>query len=60
MTDTRCEMLLELILIGTAYLALALLEPNDRQRERARRGLSGQPFREQLAVLQRVGVVRSR
>lgn len=53
-------MLLELTLICAAYLALGLLKPNDRQRERSRRGLSGQPFREQLAVLQRAGVIRSR
>lgn len=53
-------MLLELILTCAAYLALGLMKPTDRQRERSRRGMAGQPFREQLAVLQRAGVVRNR
>lgn len=53
-------MLIELILTCAAYLALGLMQPTDRQRERDRRGLSGHPLREQIAVLQRAGMVRSR
>lgn len=53
-------MLIELTLICAAYVTLALMEPNERQRERDRDGLAGNPLREQLAVLRRAGVVRSR
>ena len=53
-------MLIELSLICAAYLGLALMEPNERQRERDREGLAGNPLREQLLVLQRAGVIRSR
>lgn len=53
-------MLIELILIFAAYVTLATMEPSERQRERERRGLAGNPLREQLDVLRRAGVVRSR
>lgn len=53
-------MLIELSLICAAYLGLALMEPNERQREREREGLAGRPLRRQLAVLRRAGLVRSR
>lgn len=53
-------MLIELILICAAYLGLALMEPDERQRERDREGLAESRLGEQLTVLRRAGVVRSR
>lgn len=53
-------MMLELLLPCAAFLAMGLMEPDDRQREQARRGLSGHPLRRQLVVLRRLGLIRRR
>lgn len=53
-------MLIELTLICAAYVTLATMEPSERQRERDREGLAETPLREQLTVLRRAGMVRSR
>lgn len=52
--------MLEIAIALGAFTLLGALPPTERQKERARHAPTAGPLRQQIAALQRVGVMRRR